>query len=78
MYGILGNNVTIKRYKGLGEQDPNELWETTLNPETRVLTKVTIEDAIKAKRSIDVFMASNNDECADFKRKFFAGEVDFD
>ena len=40
--------------------------------------KCTVEDAIKAKRSIDVFMASNNDECADFKRKFFAGEVDFD
>lgn len=78
MYGILGNNVTIKRYKGLGEQDPNELWETTLNPETRVLTKVTIDDAIKAKRSIDVFMGSDNGENADFKRKFFAGEVDFE
>ena len=78
MYGILGNNVTIKRFKGLGEQDPEELWETTLNPETRVLTKVTIDDAIKAKRSVDVFMGSDNGENADFKRKFFAGEVDFE
>ena len=78
MYGILGNNSVIKRFKGLGEMCPEELWETTLDPNTRVLSKVTINDAIKAKRSVDVFMGSDNGENADFKRKFFAGEVDFD
>lgn len=75
MNSVLGNGITIKRYKGLGEQDPEELWETALNPATRTLTKVTLQDAEKAKRAVDVFMGT---EDSDFKRKFFAGEVNFD
>lgn len=78
MYNVLGNGIIIKRNKGLGEQNPDELWETALNPATRTLTKVTIKDAEKAKRAIDIFMGSDNGENADFKRKFFAGEVSFD
>lgn len=74
MNEVLGNNITIKRFKGLGEMDADELYETAINPETRILTKVTMEDADKAKRAIDVFMG---DEDPDFKRKFFAGEVEF-
>lgn len=75
MNSVLGKDITIKRNKGLGEQNPDELWETALNPETRTLTKVTMKDAEKAKRAIDVFMGT---EDSDFKRKFFAGEVNFD
>lgn len=75
MNSVLGTGITIKRNKGLGEEDPEELWETALNPITRTLTKITMEDAEKAKRSIDVFMGT---EDSDFKRKFFAGEVNFD
>ena len=46
----------IKRFKGLGEMDPKELWETTLNPENRVLKRVSIEDAMEASRTTEMLM----------------------
>ena len=75
MNSILGPKVEIQRYKGLGEQSVEDLSETVINPTTRWLTRVTMDDAEKAERSMQIFMSDANIK---FKRLYYAGKVDFD
>ncbi len=54
-----GKILSLQRYKGLGEMDANQLWETTLNPETRLLAQVSINDSIEADEITTTLMSTN-------------------
>ncbi|MBE5740568.1 MAG: DNA topoisomerase IV subunit B, partial [Clostridiales bacterium] len=67
---IIGKGYQLQRYKGLGEMSADQLWETTMNPATRNLTQVTVEDAAKAERMITTLMGDKVEGRKEFLAKY--------
>ncbi|MFC5531822.1 DNA topoisomerase IV subunit B [Cohnella yongneupensis] len=68
-----GKNAELQRYKGLGEMNPDQLWDTTMNPETRTFLQVQIEDAAKAERRVTTLMGDKVDP----RKRWIIENVDF-
>ncbi|MEK4005842.1 DNA topoisomerase IV subunit B [Paenibacillus sp. FSL H3-0333] len=68
-----GKNFELQRYKGLGEMNPDQLWETTMNPDSRTLLQVQIEDAAKAERRVSTLMGDKVDP----RKRWIVENVDF-
>ncbi len=66
----IGKGYQLQRYKGLGEMSADQLWETTMNPATRNLTQVTVEDAAKAERMITTLMGDKVEGRKEFLAKY--------
>ena len=64
---------TLQRYKGLGEMNADQLWDTTMNPQTRSLIQVNIEDAVIAEKRVSVLMGDK----ADLRRDWIEKNVSF-
>ena len=69
----VGRGAALQRYKGLGEMNPQQLWDTTMNPKSRKLMRVTLEDIADAERMLTILMGDS----AELRRSYLTEYADF-
>ncbi len=69
----IGRGASLQRYKGLGEMNPQQLWDTTMNPKTRMLMRVTLEDVAEAERMLTILMGDS----ADLRKSYITEYANF-